>query len=179
MAGQRVFIRGLENIDIQGKALLTVGLAYTGFTGPFDPTWLNIQGKLVFADNFSIAKGCRFDIGQGAVVRFGAGYVNANTTFAVMHELTVGTGCAISWGCEFLDEDFHHLDYPGKKERANRIEIGDSVWIGANSTILRGSVIPDGCVVAAGSRVSSAFSIKNALIAGNPARVVKENVRWK
>jgi len=48
------------------------------------------------------------------------------------------------------------------------ISIGKSVFVGANSVILPGSVIGDGCFVAAGSIVSGTF-LPNTLIAGNLA----------
>ena len=51
-------------------------------------------------------------------------------------------------------------------------KIGNDVWIGCNSTILRGVEIPDGVVVGANSVVTStppAFSI----LAGCPAKVIK------
>ena len=57
--------------------------------------------------------------------------------------------------------------------------IGPHVWIGSSVTVLKGAVIPDGCVIAAGSVVCSKFEMKNALIAGNPARVIRENISWE
>ncbi|WP_442945325.1 acyltransferase [Nocardioides sp. CCNWLW216] len=52
------------------------------------------------------------------------------------------------------------------------IEIGDHVWIGANSVILPGTSIGPGCVVGAGSIVRGKFE-PNSLIAGVPARFVR------
>ena len=63
-------------------------------------------------------------------------------------------------------------------ERDNRIVIGSHVWIGSRVSVLKGSVIPDGCVVASSSVVKSIFTEKNALIAGNPAKIVRQNVSW-
>jgi acetyltransferase-like isoleucine patch superfamily enzyme len=177
LANNKVIIKGLSNIHTNG--LLQIGMAYVGFMHTHDITYLNINGSLIFQDNYSIGKGCRFDIGNGAIAKFGSGYVNSNTNFIIMHGITVGDGCAISWGCEFLDEDFHHIAYKEKKERTPEIEIGSRVWIGSNVTILKGSRIPDGCVIASGSVVSSRFEITNCLIGGNPAKVIRENVEWK
>jgi acetyltransferase-like isoleucine patch superfamily enzyme len=96
-----------------------------------------------------------------------------------MHGLELGAGCSIAWGCQFLDEDFHALSYLGKSASdGNRITVGSRVWIGSNVSVLKGSVIPDGCVVASGSVVRSRFTEKNALIAGNPAKIVRHNVSW-
>ena len=46
--------------------------------------------------------------------------------------------------------------------------IGKNVWIGANVTILKDSVIGDNCVVGAGSVVKGKYR-ENTVIAGNPA----------
>ena len=176
LANNKVIIKGLKNITTKG--LLQIGINYVGFMHKHDITYLNVNGKLTFQNNFSIGKGCRFDIGSGAVAQFGNGYVNAKTTFIIMHGLVVGDGCAISWGCEFLDEDFHHIIYDKKKEKNSMIEIGNHVWIGSNVIVLKGSSIPDGCVVASGSVVNSVFEEKNCLIGGNPAKIIKKNVVW-
>jgi len=170
-------IRGLDGITTAG--VLTIGLRQAGFIPPDERTFLNIQGKLTFRERFSIGRGCVFDIGQGATAEFGRGYITGRSSFVIMHSLKIGDGCAIAWDCLFLDEDFHELHYPGKKEKGTGIELGNHVWIGCGVTILRGATIPDGCVVAAGAVVSTSFVAKNCLIAGSPARIVKENIEWK
>lgn len=73
LAGNKVTIYGLINISTSG--LLRVGLANVGFMNRHDQTFLNIAGKIDFQQNFSIGRGCRFDIGPGAVATFGSGYV--------------------------------------------------------------------------------------------------------
>jgi acetyltransferase-like isoleucine patch superfamily enzyme len=96
-----------------------------------------------------------------------------------MHQLTIGNDCAISWNCQFLDEDYHEIQYEGKKEKnSNSIKIGDRVWIGSNVSIHKGAVIPRGCVVASNSVVKAVFDEENVLIAGNPAKVVKRSISW-
>lgn len=48
-----------------------------------------------------------------------------------------------------------------------------------DSTILKGAVIPKGCVIGANSNVVSGFTEKNCIIAGNPARIVKKHITWE
>lgn len=53
-----------------------------------------------------------------------------------------------------------------------KITIGNDVWIGANCTILKGVNIEDGAVIGAGSVVNKNIP-KNAIAAGNPAKIIK------
>ena len=46
------------------------------------------------------------------------------------------------------------------------------------STILKGVQVADGCVVGAGSLLAKAYSQPNCVLAGVPAREVKQDVDW-
>lgn len=52
------------------------------------------------------------------------------------------------------------------------------MWIGCGVKIYKGTVIPEGCVIASDTIVKGVFEIENSLIGGNPARVIKENIKW-
>lgn len=174
----KVSVKGVENIITNWQ--LNIGMSYIGFMHKSDMTFLNVQGKFKLLSPYSIGRGCRFDIAKNATMTIGkGGYINANSTFIIMHGLTIGDNCVISWNCQFLDEDFHHIEYEGQKKVSNKIYIGNNVWIGCGVKIYKGSVIPDGCVIAANSVVKGAFIEKRSLIGGHPARVLKQNVSWK
>ena len=53
-----------------------------------------------------------------------------------------------------------------------RVVIGKDVWIGANAIILPGVTIGDGCVIGAGSVVTTDLP-PHCVVVGNPARVIK------
>jgi len=171
-------ILNLKNVTVNGS--LTIGMDYVGFTNKYDKTFLRVNGKLIVNGNHRINKGCRFDIQKDAHVELGdSTYINPNSLFVISHSLKIGNNCAISWNCQFLDEDFHCISYPGRKDSAAKgIVIGNNVWIGSNSVILKGTVIPDGCVVAANSVVRGSGFVPHSLIAGNPAKTIKTGVSW-
>lgn len=54
------------------------------------------------------------------------------------------------------------------------VTIGDDVWIGGNSVILPGVTLGNNVIVGANSTVTKSFG-DNVIIAGNPARVLREN----
>ena len=177
---QHVKIKGISNIKSEG--LLRIGVGYVGFSAKKDTTILNIRGELVIEGDYYIGRGCRFDIGDEAVVVIGrGGFINCNNKLIIMHGLRIGDNCIISWDCQFLDENFHSFSYEGQipTNRRKSIEIGNNVWIGNGVKIYQGAIIPDGCVVAAHSVIRGEFKRQNVLIGGMPAREIKSNVKWK
>jgi len=174
----KTFIKGINNINCNKK--LEIGIEYVVFMHRTDKTFLNIQGKLNIKGNYKIGRGCRFDIGKDGYVSIGeGGYMSCNSLIIIMHKLSIGDNCAISWNCQFLDDDFHIISYEGKDDVHNAIEIGNHVWIGCGVKIYKGTRVPDGCVIASDSVVKGIFDKKNCLIGGNPARILKENIQWK
>ncbi len=174
---QNVVIKGLKNI--QASQLVSIGIGYTGIMHKRDRTYLNIEGTLIIKGKYSIGRGCRIAIGKDAVVTIGSGgFINFNTNLIISNALHIGDNCSISWNCQFLDDDYHTINYPGKKESENSINIGNKVWIGSGAQIYKGTIIPDGCVIASNSVVRGVFTTENTLIGGNPAKVIKENINW-
>ena len=77
-----------------------------------------------------------------------------------------------------IDGNGHELIIGGKpRPRTRPLTIGDHVWIGTGAMVLGGVTIGDGAVVAAGSVVTKDVPGK-VIVAGNPARVVREDVSW-
>jgi acetyltransferase-like isoleucine patch superfamily enzyme len=68
----------------------------------------------------------------------------------------------------------HDLNPVHRKDLIPRsIHIGNNVWIGSNSTVLGGVTIGNNAVIAAGSVVTKNVP-ENTVVAGVPAKVIKE-----
>ncbi|WP_434640817.1 DapH/DapD/GlmU-related protein [Thermoanaerobacterium thermosaccharolyticum] len=77
-----------------------------------------------------------------------------------------------------MDTDFHYVIENGnKKINTDDIIIGDHVWIGSNVSILKGVRIENNSIIAANTVVTKDIP-QNCLVAGNPAKIVKENISW-
>ncbi len=105
-------------------------------------------------------------------------YIGYNSTIHVYKRITIGSGTIISWNVNMMDGDGHSIFYDGKDNRPQAITIEDNVWIGNSVMILKGVTIGKGSVVAAGSVVNKSIP-PNSLAAGNPAKVIKNNIKWE
>lgn len=70
---------------------------------------------------------------------------------------------------------YDSFDIPIREQGVSRkgISIGENCWLGAKVTLLDGSSIGNGCIVAAGSVVTKKFG-DNLIVGGVPAKVLKE-----
>ena len=96
--------------------------------------------------------------------------------------VSIGRHCNIGGNVRIYDHDFHVLDAierrgPRGCEDCSRrpIVIGDDVFIGANSLILKGVTIGDRAVIGAGSVVTKDIPA-DTIAAGNPACIVRHSL---
>lgn len=120
----------------------------------------------------------------------GAVCIDGNVgNFRIHHSSQLKSGCYIECkGTVIIGKYFHtgrnltilssNHDYTdpnilpyGSEYTKKTTSIHNYVWCGANVTILPGSTLEDGCIVAAGAVVRGSFT-KGSIIAGNPAVVV-------
>jgi acetyltransferase-like isoleucine patch superfamily enzyme len=53
------------------------------------------------------------------------------------------------------------------------------VWIGCRSLVLKGVNIADGVIIAAASTLTRSIDAPDVMVAGSPARVIRDGVRWE
>lgn len=89
--------------------------------------------------------------------------------------IKIGNNCVFSYRCQILTGGRKILDEVGfsKEHEYKEVKIGNNVWVGANSIILPGVVIPDNVVIAAGSIVTKSLESGN-IYGGVPARFLKK-----
>lgn len=105
------------------------------------------------------------------------GFINSDVKIRCFEGITIGKGAKISHNVTIMDGDGHSIEYDGYIS-VKPIVIEDDVWIGTKAIILKGVTIGEGSIVAAGSVVTKDVP-SHSLVAGNPAKVIKENIRWR
>ena len=91
-------------------------------------------------------------------------------------KVRIGDFVLISWDCNILENNFHTTTDGGISSAP--IVICDRVWIGCRAIILAGVTIGEGSIVAAGSVVTRDVP-PGTLVAGNPAKVIRETGPWR
>ena len=148
-------------------------------------------GAVVIGKHVSCYAGCSFAIGENGCCTIGDFTLLNGALVMAEEKIEIGAYCLVSWGVGMADSDFHPLEpaqrlidaqalAPYFKDRPPRpklktapVKIGDNVWIGMNAVILKGVIIGDNSVVAAGAVVTRSIA-PNTIVAGNPAVVVKK-----
>jgi acetyltransferase-like isoleucine patch superfamily enzyme len=89
--------------------------------------------------------------------------------------VTIGNDCMIAYGTIITSAT--HDPSVGVMNHitdAKPITIGNNVWIGAGAIILPGVELADGIVVGAGSVVTKSFVEPNVILAGTPAKIIRD-----
>lgn len=146
-----------------------------------------VSGDSCVDQGAQVGRGCVVRASHlGASVRLGDySTLGEGCSLAGEGEIRVGRFCSIGPEVFVCSRGHRHLSrttYPlalwlrggGLSEAehsAEPIRIGNDVWIGQRAIILAGAVIPDGCVVGAGSVVTRRRYAPYSIIAGVPASV--------
>lgn len=119
--------------------------------------------------------------GSNAVCTIGDGTeIEAANLIVTNGSIEIGADCLFSYQVTLRNHDTHHIFDRDTGKRINypgNIKIGNHVWIGYGATLLGNASIGDNSIVGSMAVTSSSFP-NEVVIAGNPARIIREHVCW-
>lgn len=165
------------------QGMLSIGFGSVGlYDKRYQRSVLQLDGNIKLYGNskVSLGHGSRISVGKNGCVTFGKNFINtAHMNICCVDSIVFGDDVVTSWETLVMDTDWHSVRNTKNNEVGcctKPIVIGSGVWLCTKSMVLKGSNIPNGCIVGANSLVVGCFNEENCLIAGNPGQVRKKHV---
>ena len=177
------FLDGAARIRHRGRLRHSIGQRSTVLLHRVAPKRNN---ALVVGTDCLIQARILFDRPGGSVTIGDRCYIGAST-LVIAERIDLGDDVVISWGVTIVDHNSHSVEWSGRRNdildwkagrkdwsnvRQGPVVIRDRAWIGFNAMILKGVTIGEGAVIGAGAVVTRDVP-DYAIVAGNPARVVR------
>ncbi len=166
--------------------MIQLGRHYLGIKDPkYSRTIWQVSGTLVVKGYACFGRGSKVSIGSNAIFSIGDKFMITGMSELICQcGVSIGNNCLISWDVLIMDTDFHHiLDAQNNViNHPKPVRIGNNVWIGCRTTILKGAEIADGCVVAANSVVSQSILSPNSVFStrgGTDTKIIRSGITWK
>ena len=136
--------------------------------------WVQRGGEIDIIGTSIVYEGASIHIHDNSKLVLHGGFINNFVRIVCEGCIEIGEDMAIAPGVVIRSCDSHHIEGQVSKKD---IHIGKHVWIGENAIILKGVTIGDGAVIGAGAVVTKDVPTRS-VVAGNPAKVIKDNVSW-
>lgn len=145
-------------VNISGNNI-RIGRCFTAIGEPMHQVEIGVWGR---------------EPGLGSIEIGDCVLMSPGSRISASDEITIGDGVMMANGAYVTDSDWHMIyDRTVRSEAVTPVNIGRNVWLGDHSTVLKGVTIGENSVVAARAVVTRDVPA-NVVVAGNPARVVKE-----
>lgn len=171
------------DISVHGKlkiGLVKIGLGTSQLVDfQRERTIIDFRGKVVFNGKCKIGSGSRIAVANTGTLIFNHNFSNSSHLHIICFKyIEFGEDNHVSWNTLFMDTDQHAV-YNTEHERINEdapIKLGNRIWYGCNSTILKGTELTDDLIIGASAVVCGRHLTPNVILAGQPAKIVKEGV---
>lgn len=178
---------------IVNRCSLHVQKIYVGKNGVFKGKirWVN-RGRIILGNSCRIFGSQKYNpIGfgggsnivceVGASIKIGDGFGMSCGTIYSRSNVTIGNYVLLGGGVKIYDTDFHSLNYEDRRinnhDKENSvskpIRIGNDVFIGAGTIVLKGVTIGSRSIIGAGSVVTHSIP-EGEIWAGNPAKLIRK-----
>jgi acetyltransferase-like isoleucine patch superfamily enzyme len=161
-----------------GKDCSFYGKTY--FFKHYDNTEIIIGNRCTFRSSFSsntigLKQKCYLSTSKGARIIIGDNCGFSGTVIAACQLIKIGNNVLCGANVTITDNDRHPLNskerISGLAGKCAPVNIGDEVFIGMNTIVLKGVTIGKGSVIAANSVVTKNIP-DNVIAGGNPAKII-------
>ena len=175
--GRKFYVEGTPRLKIRRKAGNIIIGNNVSIFGRIDIRTRE-NGRVIIEDDVTIDTDCRFVAANDAVLRIGKRTsIGAFSIFNCGVSVSIGEDCLIA-GMVLVQSSEHGYakgeSIVRQKHTYGEISIGNDVWIAASAGIMKGVILEDGCVVGAKALVRKGRYERNSILAGIPARKIKE-----
>lgn len=144
-------------------------------------TLLQIEGVMKLASNVHFGCGVIIRIETNAILEIETNVRISNRTKIICYDnIKICHDTRIAWECQLIDTTFHYMRNMSDNsvtELTKPIIVGAHNWIGNRCNIMKGAIIPDYTIVAAGSLCNKQYDFPQySLIAGAPAKLIKTGI---
>ena len=133
------------------------------------------SGEIKLSENVTVERNSTLVAKKGVLVVGPNTFIGEGTIIVANSSIMIGHDCLVAAGVVIRDQDHctEDLSQPVRLQGllTGPINIGNDVWIGAKSTILKGVSLGDQCVVGANSVVTRAIPLQSIAV-GTPAKVI-------
>ncbi len=137
---------------------------------------LIVQGDFEIGPNVHISVSADAELVLGGRKNSSGSGITCDSRIMAAKRIHIGADTIIAWGVFITDSDWHKIEGACREEE---VVIGEHVWIAHDASVLKGAFIPQNSIVAAKSLVQGKFSSSHLLLAGTPARIVREGIQWE
>ena len=124
--------------------------------------------ELRIGKRFKMRDYAKIRVRKGAVCTIGNNTsVNSNNVIACRERIVIGDDVEFGPNVQVYDHDHDFRAEGGLKAgkfKTSPVIIGNNVWIGANTVILRGTEIGDNCVIGAGSVIKGKYEANSVIV---------------
>lgn len=176
-------MKGIVKLDAPQKKFGMIKLGFplgkTYDNGRYSFVWAN-AGVIVFQGTAGIRNGATI-ANYGLLTIGNEFHVSATAKIICYKKITFGSDVLIGWNTEIIDGDAHKIidDFGERKNSDREIKIGNHVWIGANSKIMKGACIGDNSIIASNTILLSNIDLNGVIVGDLPNRILKQNINWK
>ena len=173
---KRTIVQLDKNAHLDLAAHLRTGIRQVKHSKIETRVLLQQNSQMLVDGDFSIYAGSYIRVTPGGKLILHGGFINENVQITVGNVVEIGSDFTCGRDVIIRSYDGHTIEDPNY-QISEPIKIGEHVWIGQGATILKGVNIGDGAIIASGALVTKDVPC-NCIVAGVPAKVIKEGIRW-